>query len=100
MKMKKTKKSDFPKWSEFTTLEKVLSIVSWVIWFGACIAYGISAFTDSFNPLIYKLLIPIVSISLFMDAYVYRKKKETMIVCIVCGVILVIMGIVLLTVFR
>jgi len=96
----KDKDSNFPKWSEQNTLERVLSVLSWLILIGSGIVYSISFFSNIFGQKVFTILLPLVSISIFMNAYVYRKRKATMIFCLVCGVALILMGIVLLLVFR
>ena len=96
----KDKDSNFPKWSDKNTLERVLSVLSWLILIGSGIIYSISFFSNIFGQKVFTILLPLVSLSIFMDAYIYRKRKSTMIFCLVCGVALIFMGVVLLLVFR
>ncbi len=97
--MEKIKK-DLPKWSELTIIERVLLVISYIIWFGALSVYTIALYKDNIKLEYFNYIMPLVALSLFMEAYVYRSKKEIAIVCGVCGTFLIIMAIIFTVLFN
>ena len=93
-------KKDLPKWGELTILERVLLVLSILIWVGSVAIYAVAFFKDNLKLDFFNYIMPIVGLSMFMFAYVYRSRKEIAIVCSLCGGFLIFMAVIFSFLFR
>ena len=92
-------KKELPKWNEMSIVNKIVFVVSILLWILIAVLNGIYFIKGDLNPTMFNIILPLTALAAFMDAYVCRAKKDVMIFCAICGGFLLIMSIIFIVLF-